>query len=488
MHSTHLLGLFQSTLPLRGATVRGFEHLVPAEISIHTPLAGSDLAILCQASRSPKFQSTLPLRGATRFGSSRSAMSPFQSTLLLRERPSSVMTAWSSILFQSTLPLRGATRIPKELWDNYRISIHVPLAGSDSFGKRISACRMISIHVPLAGSDKPLDPPAPPTRNFNPRSPCGERPDSHTVTASGSIFQSTFPLRGATFPVAVWRYAADISIHVPLAGSDIVHQFGFVDRLISIHAPLAGSDPRTRPSSTRTTYFNPHSPCGERRGEGVGDGERDLISIHAPLAGSDQCHKPMAPCLHDFNPRSPCRERLFRRIRARPVCVFQSTLPLRGATVRGLQHFVPAEISIHAPLAGSDAGRFRARFPRCYFNPRSPCGERLRRSRFASHTFNFNPRSPCGERPATWSQCALTLAISIHAPLAGSDPPSARILPNRTNFNPRSPCGERPQQSGSASMVQNFNPRSPCGERPLFRCYLLWPGYFNPRSPCGERP
>ena len=122
---------FQSTLPLRGVTLlRG----IPVRfdgISIHTPLAGSDLAILCQASRSPKFQSTLPLRGvthdghstvggsifqstlplrgATRFGSSRSAMSPFQSTLLLRERPSSVMTAWSSILFQSTLPLRGAT-------------------------------------------------------------------------------------------------------------------------------------------------------------------------------------------------------------------------------------------------------------------------------------------------------------------------------------------------------------------------------------------
>ena len=134
MGSQFVLTVFQSTLPLRGVTVRGFEHLVPAEISIHTPLAGSDLAILCQASRSPKFQSTLPLRGATRFGSSRSAMSPFQSTLLLRERPSSVMTAWSSILFQSTLPLRGATRIPKELWDNYRISIHVPLAGSDSFG------------------------------------------------------------------------------------------------------------------------------------------------------------------------------------------------------------------------------------------------------------------------------------------------------------------------------------------------------------------
>ena len=278
---------FQSTLPLRGVTVRGFEHLVPAEISIHTPLAGSDLAILCQASRSPKFQSTLPLRGATRFGSSRSAMSPFQSTLLLRERPSSVMTAWSSILFQSTLPLRGATRIPKELWDNYRISIHVPLAGSDSFGKRISACRMISIHVPLAGSDdkvsnelrdlwisihvplvgsdgkagrrctvstyfNPRSPcgerptaqhMAPRPMDFNPRSPCGERRLAATRPPTPKRFQSTFPLRGAT--------SHSTHRHRPPA--------------ISIHVPLAGSDRTPTRSRPRGRYFNPRSPCGERR-------------------------------------------------------------------------------------------------------------------------------------------------------------------------------------------------------------------------------
>ena len=209
------------------------------------------------------------------------------------------------------LPLRGATHGSTHGSATNGFQSTFPLRGATTRRDKTADAEKISIHVPLAGSDKPLDPPAPPTRNFNPRSPCGERPDSHTVTASGSIFQSTFPLRGATFPVAVWRYAADISIHVPLAGSDIVHQFGFVDRLISIHSPLAGSDPRTRPSSTRTTYFNPRSPCGERPDARKHVFEHVAISIHTPLAGSD-----VARALGMVN-----------------VTLFQSTLPLRGATI-----------------------------------------------------------------------------------------------------------------------------------------------------------
>ena len=57
--------IFQSTLPLRGAT-QSYER-VPIEllISIHTPLAGSDL-VFSRRAFPIVFQSTLPLRGATR--------------------------------------------------------------------------------------------------------------------------------------------------------------------------------------------------------------------------------------------------------------------------------------------------------------------------------------------------------------------------------------------------------------------------------------
>ena len=78
---------------------------------------------------------------------------------------------------------------------------------------------------------------------------------------------------------------------------------------------------------------------------------------------------------------------------------------------------------------------------------------------------NFNPRSPYGERQGLGGQGHGVADISIHAPLAGSDPPCQ--------------CGACPQiisihapLTGSdfwpsflKSFQMNFNPRSPYGER-----------------------
>ncbi len=78
------------------------------------------------------------------------------------------------------------------------------------------------------------------------------------------IFQSTLPLRGATPKYRGVARKFSISIHAPLAGSDVnvITQKGTLD--ISIHAPLAGSDEYFKTAQDRLT-----------------------ISIHAPLAGSD---------------------------------------------------------------------------------------------------------------------------------------------------------------------------------------------------------
>ena len=76
---------FQFTLPLRGVTVEDPHVLTAQFISIHTPLAGSDLSIKEVFKTVSKFQSTLPLRGVTWFISVRSGpRSRFQSTLPLR--------------------------------------------------------------------------------------------------------------------------------------------------------------------------------------------------------------------------------------------------------------------------------------------------------------------------------------------------------------------------------------------------------------------
>ena len=167
----------------------------------------------------------------------------------------------------------------------------------------------ISIHTPLAGSDDIGD-----AFNsfavcyFNPHSPCGERRGGLTVLSERELFQSTLPLRGATNTFQGSERTRRISIHTPLAGSDFHQQDGRFKVSISIHTPLAGSD--LIPSTCiRLTQFQSTLPLRGATGR--------------------------AYVLPFYNK-------------------FQSTLPLRGATIGGFEHFVPAEISIHTPLAGSD--------------------------------------------------------------------------------------------------------------------------------------
>ena len=213
-------------------------------------------------------------------------------------------------------------------------------------------------------------------------------------------------------------------------------------KFISIHAPLAGSDHVTPCVGRRNSNFNPRSPCGERlpvwsdvrlvRGDfnpRSPCGERRQYPCNT-RAG--RYFNPRSPCGerprscstgssgYYFNPRSPCGERPAPVSSMGERLTFQSTLPLRGATMRDNPIANPTDISIHAPLAGSDhVGRIRT-----------------------DHIFHFNPRSPCGERPISQRGQEL-VEISIHAPLAGSDAICATALPDVMYFNPRSPCGER---------------------------------------------
>ena len=78
-------------------------------ISIHTPLAGSDLSNQQTMQLADIFQSTLPLRGVTLHHANHSAIKI--------------------------------------------ISIHTPLAGSDNISVPLIIATSISIHTPLAGSD-----------------------------------------------------------------------------------------------------------------------------------------------------------------------------------------------------------------------------------------------------------------------------------------------------------------------------------------------
>ena len=211
------------------------------------------------------FQSTHPLRGATLAPVYTGRTSRFQSTHPLRGATSSSCPASISALFQSTHPLRGATlrRAAPRLAG--QISIHAPLAGCDEIPCTGRLEQGISIHAPLAGCDLPFFPPVRRSTDFNPRTPCGVRPPCARRSPAPERFQSTHPLRGATCPSSCTPGAGAISIHAPLAGCDLpavpcqgrerhfnprtpcgvrraVALYLVAGDAISIHAPLAGCD------------------------------------------------------------------------------------------------------------------------------------------------------------------------------------------------------------------------------------------------------
>ena len=127
--------------------------------------------------------------------------------------------------------------------------------------------------------------------HFNPRSPCGERLLGVDQGFRGLVISIHAPRVGSDAVADAWRNGEVISIHAPRVGSDRwMHRYG-CSKAISIHAPRVGSDccrPPPRPPSA-------------------------LISIHAPRVGSDSRSIRHASSSSDFNPRSPCGERLCGR-------------------------------------------------------------------------------------------------------------------------------------------------------------------------------
>ena len=147
------------------------------------------------------------------------------------------------LVFQSTLPARGATISNSCEPTRSAISIHAPRTGSDP---RCPYCgaemSLISIHAPRTGSDNCTSWGCYLQRNFNPRSPHGERRDTGAKNPARCRFQSTLPARGATTATRWMRCWGGISIHAPRTGSDPHKICGVNLRGISIHAPRTGSD------------------------------------------------------------------------------------------------------------------------------------------------------------------------------------------------------------------------------------------------------
>ena len=239
--------------------------------------------------------------------------------------------------------------------------------------------------------------------DFNPRAPCGARPQQLLGQCAGMAFQSTRPVRGATTlqELEFVGQVMHISIHAPHAGATASERAKTCCKcLFQSTRPMRGAtgagspgrffqsdfNPRA-PCGARPRqdlrghlcglHFNPRAPCGARRVVIAAPHHRPVISIHAPHAGRDSRSDSHSGQQH----------------------LFQSTHPSRGATADKVTERLRHEISIHAPHAGRDT----------------------RWSSVGSARADFNPRAPCGARRHPQSHPAGSGAISIHAPHAGRD-------------------------------------------------------------------
>ena len=170
------------------------------------------------------------------------------------------------------------------------------------------------------------------------------------------------------------------------------------------------------------------------------------------------------------------------------LIAFQSTHPLRGATILASRKEDQSKFQSTHPLRGATV---------------LPCG-------CPPSQADFNPRTPCGVRPIKRSKLGEKEWISIHAPLAGcdyckdrnqqSDPTFQSTHPLRGATNPHYNDSKQDIISIHAPLagcdcslfrflclLYHFNPRTPCGVRPSVKflsCSII---YFNPRTPCGVR-
>ena len=235
-----LLGIFQSTHPVRGATNDTKQRLSGGE-----------------------FQSTHPVRGATGVadttGFSINDFNP-RTPCGVRRHPLSILPARHRHFNPRTpcgVRLHNGWIIDMVRDFNPRTPCGVrryPLDGVVHF-------ELISIHAPRAGCDRLTRFRLTTRENFNPRTPCGVRLHHFNPIVNTFLFQSTHPVRGATYNNACTQRQVWISIHAPRAGCD--------------RWPVCWRG--------CSAYFNPRTPCGVRQ----------MIQSSVCLAAN-------------FNPRTPC--------------------------------------------------------------------------------------------------------------------------------------------------------------------------------------
>ena len=321
-------------------------------------------------------------------------------------------------------PLAGCDATVDACGNATVISIHAPLAGCDAIGAIVrQRAAAISIHAPLAGCDHASQTGHGGICHFNPRTPCGVRHRvrmtvfkrwlisihaplagcdiMRTLAMRGqAIFQSTHPLRGATF---------------------MAQRTAPQGKGISIHAPLAGCDRAPWTYHNPTGYFNPRTPCGVRRGRELGTSYSSIFQSTHPLRGATHGLALKEGSI-DFNPRTPCGVRLPAVLSLTfQFADFNPRTPCGVRLTRFSRRSSQDAISIHAPLAGCDDYCRGWNDAVKDFNPRTPCGVRLILGIVIVSKREISIHAPLAGCDTWISAPRRGSCISIHAPLAGCD-------------------------------------------------------------------
>ena len=211
------------------------------------------------------FQSTRPVRGATVGVTTSVCVGCFNPRAPCGARPVGMMPPSSSISFQSTRPVRGATGDERKPTDKQMFQSTRPVRGATRSGTATRTNHKVSIHAPRAGRDRDVGGLTGVDISFNPRAPCGARQllckmehnlhhvsihapragrDGLTLSALTMmlLFQSTRPVRGATF----WTDRLDIKTYC-----------------FNPRAPCGARPSPTDLIASRES-FNPRAPCGAR--------------------------------------------------------------------------------------------------------------------------------------------------------------------------------------------------------------------------------
>ena len=192
--------------------------------------------------------------------------------------------------------------------------------------------------------------------------------------------------------------------------------------------------------------------------------------------------------------------------------LFQSTRPVRGATATASQTISASwSFNPRAPCGARLRANSKNRCLGCRFNPRAPCGARLSAKGISRRRLAFQSTRPVRGATDASQIDRLTVSVSIHAPRAGRDllaenlsrdalgvsihAPRAGRDESRideatggSGFNPRAPCGARRKlaiRPGSCWMFQSTRPVRGATQRCCKTC--IDRSCFNPRAPCGAR-